>query len=131
MHKKLAAVVVAVALSPLSASAAADTYSIDPFHSFLHFEVDHLAGVSKLRGRFDKTAGKFTLDQAAKTGSLDVTIQSASVSTGDSDKGTRARSRDEHGGPPISSTSRNFRRCRSSPRRSSSRGMSRAVSRAR
>lgn len=95
MKKKLAAVLVAM-LSPLTVNAAADSYSIDPFHSFLHFEVDHLGGMSKMRGRFEKTAGKFTLDQAAKTGSLDVTVQSASVSTGDNDKGTRARSRDEH-----------------------------------
>ena len=95
MSKKLAIALVAAAL-PLSVSAAPENYTIDPYHSFVHFEVDHVGGLSRMRGRFDKTAGKFTLDQAAKTGSLDVTIQTTSVTTGDNDKGSRPRSRDEH-----------------------------------
>ena len=84
------------ALLPLTAQAAPENYALDPYHSYLHFEVDHLGGMSRMRGRFDKTAGKFTLDHAAKTGSLEVTIQAASISTGDNDKGNRARSREEH-----------------------------------
>jgi polyisoprenoid-binding protein YceI len=94
MKKHVCAALVAVCLSPLAAPAA-DSYAIDPYHSFVYFEVDHL-GMSRIRGRFDKTAGKITLDHAAKTGSLDVAIQTASLSTGDSDKGSRPRSRDEH-----------------------------------
>ncbi len=74
---------------------AADTYGIDPTHTYVHFEVEHL-GMSRMRGRFDKVSGKFTLDQAAKTGSVDIVIQTASITTGDNDKGTRPRSRDEH-----------------------------------
>jgi polyisoprenoid-binding protein YceI len=93
--RKLAIGLVAAAL-PLSVAAAPESYTLDPFHTFLHFEVDHIGGLSRLRARFDKTTGKFTLDQAAKTGSLDVTVQTASVTTGDSDKGSRPRSRDEH-----------------------------------
>ncbi|MEJ7670272.1 MAG: YceI family protein [Casimicrobiaceae bacterium] len=95
MSKKLAMALVAAAL-PLSVSAAPENYTIDPYHSFVHFEVDHIGGLSRMRGRFDKTAGKFTLDQAAKTGSLDVTVQTTSVTTGDNDKGSRPRTRDEH-----------------------------------
>ncbi len=95
MSTKLAIVLVAAAL-PLSVSAAPDNYTIDPYHSYVHFEVDHFGGLSRMRGRFDKTAGKFTLDHAAKTGSLDVTVQTSSVNTGDNDKGNRPRSRDEH-----------------------------------
>ena len=49
-----------------------------------------------LYGRFNKTTGKVTVDRAAKTGSMDIAIDTASVDTGDTDKGTRARSRDEH-----------------------------------
>ena len=83
-------------LLPLSAVAAPESYALDPYHSYVNFEVDHLGGMSRMRGRFDKSAGKLTIDHAAKTGSLDVVVQAASVSTGDNDKGTRARSRDEH-----------------------------------
>lgn len=81
---------------PLCAAAAPESYTLDPFHTYLHFEVDHLNGMSRMRGRFEKLAGKFTLDRTAKTGSLDVTVQTASIATGDNDKGSRARSRDEH-----------------------------------
>jgi polyisoprenoid-binding protein YceI len=90
----IAAVVIGV--SSLPASAAPESYTLDPFHTYVHFEVDHLGGFSRMRGRFDKVAGKFTLDTAAKTGSIDVTVQTASISTGDNDKGNRPRARDEH-----------------------------------
>lgn len=53
-------------------------------------------GVSNWRGRFDKTAGKFTLDRTEKTASVEITVQTVSVSSGDSDKGSRARSLDDH-----------------------------------
>jgi polyisoprenoid-binding protein YceI len=77
--KKLFAV---AALSVASfAAQAADTYAIDPTHTFPTFEVNHL-GFSTFRGRFDKTEGTITLDLAKKTGSVDVTIDANSVSTG-------------------------------------------------
>jgi polyisoprenoid-binding protein YceI len=80
---------------PLAAAAAPETYTVDSYHSFPHFAVDHL-GVMTLWGRFDKSAGKFTIDRAAKTGSFELTVETASVSTGDNDKGSRPRSRVEH-----------------------------------
>lgn len=88
----VAALVCAV---PLAAFAAPETYDIDPIHSFAYFAIDHL-GVSTVRGRFDKSSGKFTLDRAAKTGSVEVVIDTASISTGDNVKGARPRTRDEH-----------------------------------
>jgi polyisoprenoid-binding protein YceI len=36
------------------------------------------------------------MDKAAKTGSLDATVDTVSVDTNENDKGSRARSRDEH-----------------------------------
>jgi polyisoprenoid-binding protein YceI len=63
------------------AAYAADTYVIDPTHTFANFEIDHL-GFSTTRGRFDKTSGTVTLDLAKKSGTADVTIDVASVSTG-------------------------------------------------
>ena len=91
---KLAVVLVAVAL-PLTAAAAPENYTLDPYHTFPHFEVNHF-GFSNMRGRFDRSAGKFTIDRVAKTGSLELTVQTASLSTGDNDKGTRPRARDDH-----------------------------------
>lgn len=84
-----------LAALPLGASAAPENYTVDPYHSFTYFSLDHL-GLATLHGRFDKNSGKFTLDRAAKTGSVEFNVETASVSTGDNDKGSRARSRDEH-----------------------------------
>lgn len=80
---------------PIAVTAAPETYTIDPIHSFPHFAVDHL-GVTTIWGRFDRMAGKFTIDRAAKKGGLDLAIDTASVSTGDADRGARPRSRDDH-----------------------------------
>ena len=80
---------------PLAAMAAPESYTIDPTHSYAYFEVEHL-GVSNQRGRFDRTSGKFTIDRAAKSGSVELNIESASVSTGDNVKGSRPRTLDDH-----------------------------------
>ena len=80
---------------PLSAMAAPQTYVMDPVHTFPNFTVNYL-GMTTLHGRFDKMAGKIVLDQAAKTGSLEARITTASVSTGDAKRADGGRSRDEH-----------------------------------
>ena len=84
------------ALLPCVATAAHDSYTVDPVHTFLHFETDHLGGMTRIRGRFEKLTGKFVIDRAARTGSLDISVPTNTVSSGDADNGTRARSRDEH-----------------------------------
>ena len=94
MFKKLTIGAVALVL-PLGALAAPESYTVDPTHTFPHFEVGHF-GVSNWRGRFEKTTGKFTIDRAAKAGSVDITVQTASLSSGDHDKGARPRSLDDH-----------------------------------
>lgn len=86
----------AAALFPLVSLAAPESYTIDPFHTFLHFETDHLGGMTRIRGRFEKLTGKISIDRAAKTGGLEVTVPTTTVSSGDNDKGSRPRSRDEH-----------------------------------
>jgi polyisoprenoid-binding protein YceI len=91
---KLTVCLITAAL-PLAAVAAPESYNMDPFHTFPHFEVGHF-GYSNIRGRFDKSVGKFTIDRAAKTGSLEITVQTAAVTTGDNERGSRPRARDEH-----------------------------------
>lgn len=80
---------------PLSAVAAPENYTIDPHHTFPNFEVNHL-GMSTMRGQFTNTTGKFSMDHAAKSGTLEITVQTVSVTTGDVDKAGRPRTRDEH-----------------------------------
>ena len=91
---KLAIGLIALTL-PLAAAAQVESYNIDPIHTIPYWETDHL-GYATLRGHFSKTTGKFTIDRAAKTGTLEITIQTASLNTGDTERGSRARTRDEH-----------------------------------
>lgn len=81
MHKSLlfSALVFSAAL-PLS-TFAAESFNIDPPHTFPHFSINHL-GFSTMQGRFDRTSGTVTLDRAAKTGAVDISIDAASISTG-------------------------------------------------
>jgi polyisoprenoid-binding protein YceI len=62
-------------------ASAADSYTIDPTHTWPMFEVNHL-GYSTQRGRFNKTSGKITLDIAARKGSVDLTIEADSLDMG-------------------------------------------------
>ncbi|MDT3672448.1 MAG: YceI family protein [Aromatoleum sp.] len=63
------------------ALAAPETFNIDNSHTFPRFEYNHF-GYSTQQSRFNKTTGTITLDRAAKTGSVDVTIDAKSVDTG-------------------------------------------------
>ena len=93
--KKTRIALLFAAALPLAAVAAPEHYTLDPTHTYPNFTVEHW-GLSMMHGRFDKTAGKFTFDRAAKTGSAELTIETASVTTGDNVRGNRPRSRDEH-----------------------------------
>jgi polyisoprenoid-binding protein YceI len=63
------------------AFAATETYQIDPRHTYPVFEVNHL-GYSLQRGRFNKATGQIALDTAAKKGSVQLTIDVASLDMG-------------------------------------------------
>jgi polyisoprenoid-binding protein YceI len=60
---------------------AAESYTIDPQHSFPSFEVNHL-GFATIRGSFYSMSGKIVLDPAGRTGSIDASIDMSSVTTG-------------------------------------------------
>lgn len=64
---------------------AADTYTIDTEHSVLRFTVSHFM-VLTTPGSFNKISGKVTLDRTAKTGSVDVSVDTRSI---DTDHGAR------------------------------------------
>lgn len=73
--------------------AMADSYTIDPAHTFPNFTINHL-GFSTMHGRFDKTTGSISMDRAKGTGSVDVVIEAASVSTGFQKRDDHLRSPD-------------------------------------
>jgi polyisoprenoid-binding protein YceI len=75
------------------AQAESATYAIDPTHTFATFEAKHF-GTSTYRGRFDKKEGSVTIDKAAKTGKVEITIDTTSVSTGVVPLDTHLKSKD-------------------------------------
>lgn len=86
-------IIIATLLAASATSAIAATYNIDPSHTYPSFEADHM-GLSMWRGKFDKTSGTVTMDRAAKTGALDVTIQADSIDFGFEKMNTHAKNAD-------------------------------------
>jgi polyisoprenoid-binding protein YceI len=78
---KLSAALILAATVAAPALAAPETFNVEPNHTFPRFSYNHL-GYSVQLSRFDKTSGKVVLDKAAKTGSVDIVINTKSVSTG-------------------------------------------------
>jgi polyisoprenoid-binding protein YceI len=63
------------------ASAAPETYVIDPTHTYPRFSYSHF-GLSTQLSRFNQTTGTVVLDRSARTASVDVVIDMTSVDTG-------------------------------------------------
>lgn len=60
-----------------------EKYAVDPRHTQLHVEIDHMAGaVSVLTIRFTNITGAWTWDKPAGRGKLDVLIDARSISSG-------------------------------------------------
>ena len=86
-------IIAMLAASAASTSAFAQTYNIDPSHTYPSFEADHM-GISLWRGKFNKTEGKITLDRAAKTGTVDITIDTSSIDFGHDKMNEHAKGKD-------------------------------------
>jgi polyisoprenoid-binding protein YceI len=66
-------------LSVTTATAASTTYTLDPDHTHPSFEVDHFGGLSTWRGTFKKTSGTVAIDTEAKSGTVNVVIDTATI----------------------------------------------------
>lgn len=82
MNQPSAAGLLLVAATAAAPGVAAPVdYVLTPTHSFVHFEWDH-AGLSTLRGRFDKASGRVTLDRPGRQGKGLVEVRLDSINTG-------------------------------------------------
>jgi polyisoprenoid-binding protein YceI len=81
-HLFVASLGALVAAVSFNAMAEEVTYQLDPSHTYPSFEADHFGGISTWRGKFDKSSGTVSIDRAAKTGTLDATIDMTSVAIG-------------------------------------------------
>ena len=80
LSKLTTALILATAVAA-PALAAPETFNVEPTHTYPRFSYSHF-GYSVQLSRFDKTSGKVVFDKDAKTGSVDITIETKSVSTG-------------------------------------------------
>ncbi|MDR2215080.1 MAG: YceI family protein [Nevskiaceae bacterium] len=85
---------VAGCLAIAAAQAQTVTYNIDPAHTYPTFEADHMGGLSKWRGKINSSSGKVTMDAKAGTGTVDVTMDMASIDFGLDAMNEHARSAD-------------------------------------
>ena len=90
MLKKL--LIPAVLLFTFGAHTAVDHYTVDPAHTYPSFQAPHIGGISFWRGKFNKSSGTVTLDREAKTGAVDITIDTASINFGNDKLNEHAKS---------------------------------------
>jgi len=93
MKKLLLSTFAGIATLTASVAAYADSYQLDPAHTYPHFSVSHL-GFSTMRGRFNSTAGTFTVDKAKGTGSVEIEIDVNSIDTAFEKRNQHLRSPD-------------------------------------
>lgn len=84
MSTKLVPTLLGFACAALGATAFAApvTYNIDSAHTYPAFEADHMGGVSLWRGKINSSTGTITLDRAASTGSVNITMDMKTIDFG-------------------------------------------------
>lgn len=86
-------ILLAACLTGLAFGAQAASYKIDPTHTYPNFTISHL-GFSTMHGMFTKSKGSLEMDRSAGTGSVNITIDAASVFTGFKKRDDHLRSPD-------------------------------------
>ena len=87
-------VITTLSLCALAASALAapTVYNIDPNHTYPSFAADHNGGLSVWRGKFKSSKGTVSLDRAAHTGTVDITVDASSIDFGNDKLNEHAKS---------------------------------------
>jgi polyisoprenoid-binding protein YceI len=93
LRVKLTHAAILFAACSSAALAAPEGYTIDSSHTYPSLEIIHF-GASVFRGKFTKTTGKAVVDRAAKTGSLDISIDPASIDMGHQQLNGHLRTKD-------------------------------------
>jgi polyisoprenoid-binding protein YceI len=90
-NRLLLALTLSVALFGARAYAQSSTWTIDPAHSSVNFEILHM-GVSHVHGAFSNVKGTVTLNEKDITkSSVAATIDTTTVSTGDAQRDTHLK----------------------------------------
>lgn len=90
--KKIAAALLLVAV--FATASMSESWSVDPVHSIVEFSVRHLV-ISKVKGRFGEFEGTVSFDgKSPAGGSVELTVQVASIDTDDEDRDTHLKGPD-------------------------------------
>ena len=81
MRTSFIALAAAAALVTGVAQAESASYTIDPTHTFVTFEINHF-GASVNRVRFDKKEGTVQFDRAGKAGKVEISFDATSINSG-------------------------------------------------
>jgi polyisoprenoid-binding protein YceI len=81
-------------LAGITANAAPVTYNVDPNHTHPSFAADHLGGLSLWRGLFDTSSGQIVLDKDAATGTVNISVDTASIDFGHAKLAEHAKTAD-------------------------------------
>src|SRR6266702_766444 len=81
-----------LALMTGAAIAAPVKYNVDPNHTYPSFEADHFGGLSVWRGKFDKSSGTIVVDKDKGSGTVEITIDAASIDFGQAKLNDHAKS---------------------------------------
>src|SRR5437868_4273658 len=79
--------------NPIAVDIATGTWTIDPSHTLVEFTARHLM-VTKVRGRFPAVDGAITIAENPLDSHVEVTIDVASISTGDEKRDGHLKSAD-------------------------------------
>jgi len=93
MFRLSAVTVAAIALLPVSATAQTQSWEADPVHTHVGFGVRHMM-VSNVKGEFKKYSVKIQTEKDLTRSTVDVTIQVASIDTGNSQRDGHLKSPD-------------------------------------
>lgn len=66
---------------PFAAAAAPESFKMDSEHTYPSLEFPHM-GISVWRGKFTKSSGRVVLDRAARTGTVEVRVDTSSIDFG-------------------------------------------------
>lgn len=89
-----ASIAAVLALGATAAAAAPVRYDIDPDHTYPSFEGDHMGGLSVWRGKFTGTKGTIVLNREARSGTVDVEVDTRTVDFGHQGMNEHARKAD-------------------------------------
>lgn len=92
---------IAAALAASCAIAAPVTYQIDPRHTYPSFVADHAGGLSKWRGKFNRTSGTVVLDKEGQSGNVEITVDITSIDFGNDKMNEHARAPDMFDAPKF------------------------------